>query len=78
MLSIQQLLKALRKLQNNTVAGGDLVKSVKHVAVCANNSKNEANTTTIIPIGTTLMTSFKSNQNNTKDDKEELLKKRHR
>ncbi|XP_065355843.1 uncharacterized protein LOC135950237 [Calliphora vicina] len=58
MLSIQQLIKALRKLQNNTVAGGDLVKSIKHVAVCA---KNTTETNTIIPVGTTLMTSVHNN-----------------
>lgn len=61
MLSIQQLMKALRKLQNNTVAGGDLVKSIKHVAVCANNT-NETYKTTIIPVGTTLMTSLHNNE----------------
>lgn len=61
MLSIQQLIKALRKLQNNTVAGGDLVKSIKHVAVCAKNT-NETNT--IIPVGTTLMTSVNINDDN--------------
>lgn len=64
MLSIQQLIKALRKLQNNTVAGGDLVKSIKHAAVCA----TETNTT-IIPVGITLMTSLHNN-----DDKRDLKK----
>ncbi|XP_023307644.2 uncharacterized protein LOC111689403 [Lucilia cuprina] len=58
MLSIQQLIKALRKLRNQTVAGGDLVKSIKHVAVCANNTTE---TNTIIPVGTTLMTSLHNN-----------------
>lgn len=55
MLSIQQLINALRRLQNNTIAGGDLVKSVKHVALCANNTTE---TTTTIPTAKTYMTSL--------------------
>lgn len=55
MLSIQQLIKALKKLQNTTAAGGDLVKSIKHVAVSANNT-NETNTS--LPFGTIFTTSL--------------------
>ncbi|XP_061391234.1 probable serine/threonine-protein kinase DDB_G0280133 [Musca vetustissima] len=56
MLSIQQLIKALRKLQNSTAinntAAGDLVKSIKHVASTA------AETATRAPSSTVLMTSL--------------------
>ncbi|XP_073823714.1 uncharacterized protein [Musca autumnalis] len=61
MLSIQQLIKALRKLQNNTAINnaGDLVKSIKHVAAA---SSTEGMPTLARAPSSVLMTSLLNNQ----------------
>lgn len=84
MLSIQQLIKTLRKLQNNSTAttnGSDLLKSIKHVAAAATATNVEATPLATIAVPTavitnvpkTLMTSLMHNNKDNKSGDSKVL-----